>query len=72
MPKFSVVQLEDAKYIVQFEADNIEHAKELLEEATDFEELPNSHRFWKNGATDFEMHTLTEGGVFDPMERESN
>jgi hypothetical protein len=51
MPRFRFVEHEYAKCIVDFDADSLEHAQELMESVMDADELPNSTRYWKNGDT---------------------
>ena len=51
MPKFRFVEHEHSKCIVDFEADNLEHAKALIESVMNADDLPNSERYWKDGTT---------------------
>ncbi len=54
MPKYQFVEHEYTKNIITFEADSLEHAKELLNEMLDWADLPESEKFWKSGETDWE------------------
>jgi len=54
MPKYQFVEHEYTKSIIIFEADSLEHAKELMEDIIDVDDLPNSEKFWKSGETDWE------------------
>jgi hypothetical protein len=54
MPKYQFVEHEYTKSIIIFEADSLEHAKELLNETLDWADLPESEKFWKSGETDWE------------------
>jgi hypothetical protein len=60
MPKFTVRLYEEATYIVTFEADNLEHAKELLEDCYDPDDLPAGEKYWRKGQEEFQMSTLAE------------
>jgi hypothetical protein len=66
MPKYTFRQYETTTHIVQFEADSLEHAKELMDEVFDVDDLPESEKFWKNGQTDWDEPTEVVGnGVVD-------
>jgi len=54
MPKFQFREVTETVAIITFEADSLEHAKELMEEVLDWADLPNSEHFYKNGNTDWE------------------
>jgi hypothetical protein len=54
MAKYQFVEHEYTKNIITFEADSLEHAKELMGEMLSHEDLPNSEKFWKSGETDWE------------------
>ena len=54
MPRYQFVQREESVAIVSFDADNLDHAEQLMSEVMDADELPNSEVFWKNGNTDWE------------------
>lgn len=54
MPKYQFVEHEYTKNIITFEADSLEHAKELMDEMLDVDDLPNSEKFWKSGETDWD------------------
>lgn len=51
MPKFRFTEHEYARCVVDFEADNLEHAKSLIESVMSADDLPNSERYWKDGTT---------------------
>jgi hypothetical protein len=57
MPKYQFVEHEYTKNIITFEADSLEHAKELMDEMLDVDDLPNSEKFWKSGETDWDTPT---------------
>lgn len=57
MPKYQFVEHEYTKNIITFEADSLEHAKELMEDMIDVDYLPNSEKFWKSGETDWDEPT---------------
>jgi len=66
MPKYTFRQYETTTHIVQFEADSLEHAKELMDEVFDVDDLPESEKFWKNGQTDWdEPKEVVGNGVLD-------
>jgi len=53
MPKYSFNFWEEQKYTIIFEADNLDHAIELVEEAkdvSDLELLPEMRQVFKNGS----------------------
>lgn len=54
MPKYQFTEHEYTKRIITFEADSLEHAKELMDEMLDVDDLPNSQKFWKSGETDWD------------------
>ena len=54
MPKYQFVQWEEIKAIITFDADDLDHAKELVMDTMDWNELPNAEIFWKSGSTDWE------------------
>lgn len=60
MTKFTVRLYEEATYIVTFEADNLEHAKELLEDCLDPDDLPDSEKDWRKGQDEFLLDSLAE------------
>jgi len=57
MPKYQFVEHEYTKNIITFQADSLEHAKELMSEFLSHEDLPESEKFWKSGETDWEEPT---------------
>jgi len=66
MPKYSFIIWEEAKYAITFEADNLEHAKKLIDEAQevyDADDLPNAERYFKKGDEHWDLETLFELGV---------
>jgi hypothetical protein len=66
MPKYTVRVHEESTYIVQFEADSLEQAMELVDNAMDVDDLPDSEKFWKNGQTNWDTPTEIVGnGVVD-------
>jgi hypothetical protein len=66
MPRYTVKVHEYSTYIVQFDADSLEHAMELVDDAMDTDDLPESEKFWKNGSTDWDTPTEVVGrGVVD-------
>lgn len=66
MSRYTVRVSEQSTYIVQFEADSLEHAMELVDNAMDVDDLPESEKFWKNGSLDWETPTEIVGnGVVD-------
>jgi hypothetical protein len=61
MPKFSIRVYEQTQYIVEFTADNLEHAKELLDaQPMDETELPDGTKYWRKGSDDWDLTTLKE------------
>ena len=54
MPKFQFVQWEEIKSVVVFDADDVDHAEELMQDAMDWSDLPNAEIFHKNGSTNWE------------------
>ncbi len=63
MPKYSFNFWEEQKWGITFEADNLEHAKQLMEEAQETEgiqNLPEMEQFFKKGAETWDTETLTE------------
>lgn len=68
MPKYCFIMWEEAKYAITFEADNLEHAKKLIEEAeeiSDADDLPNAERYFKKGDEYWDTETLFEVGKED-------
>jgi len=66
MPKYTVRVHEQSTYIVQFEADSLEQAMELVDNAMDTDDLPESEKFWKNGSIDWDTPAeITNDGVVD-------
>jgi len=61
MPKYTFREYETSVYIVEFEADNLEHAKALMEDVIDADDLPNAEKFWKKGDTDWDEPTEVKG-----------
>ena len=57
MPKYQFVEHEYTKNIITFEADSLEHAKELMEDIIDVDDLPESEKFWKSGETNWDTPT---------------
>lgn len=53
MAKFQFVEYEYIKHVITFEADSIDHAKELMDEAFGEDDLPNGEKYWKNGSTEW-------------------
>lgn len=65
MPKYCFIIWEEAKYAITFEADNLEHAKKLIEDAEemcDADDLPNAERYFKKGDEYWDTETLYELG----------
>ena len=63
MPKYSFNVWEETKYVVSFEADNLEHAKQLLaeaEEEMDLEWLPDMEKYFKKGDETWDTEMLGE------------
>lgn len=61
MPKFSIRVYEQTQYIVEFTADSLEHAKELLDaDPLSEDELPEGAKYWRNGSDDWDLSTLKE------------
>ena len=63
MPKYSFNLWEETKSVITFEADSIEHAKQLMEEAEeemDLEWLPGFEKYFKKGDETWDIETLTE------------
>jgi hypothetical protein len=64
MPKFGFVWWEEGKYLIEFEADNLEHAKELMQEAhdieMDIEVLPNMTQIFRKGDETWDFETLQQ------------
>lgn len=63
MPKFAFSFWEESKWGIVFEADNLEHAKQLLteaEEEMDVDALPEVERFFVKGDEFWDMETLME------------
>jgi len=61
MPKFQFVEHEYTKNIITFEADSLEHAKELMDDMIDVDDLPESEKFWKSGETNWDLPTEVVG-----------
>jgi len=51
MAKFRFKVEEWNRYWIEFEAENLEQAKELLDESIDYDELPEAQKFWTKGET---------------------
>jgi hypothetical protein len=63
MPKYSFVFWEESKWGVSFEADSLEHAKQLMDEAQEVEgiqNLPEMEQFFKSGDETWDYETLRE------------
>lgn len=60
MPKYSFNFWEETKWGVVFEADSLEHAKELMEESLNVDDLPNVEKFFKKGDETWDTETLQE------------
>ncbi len=63
MPKYSFNFWEESKWGITFEADSLEHAKQLMNEAQEVEgvdELPEVERFFKKGDETWDYETLKE------------
>jgi len=61
MPKFSIRVYEQTQYIIEFNADSLEHAKELLDaQPMDETELPDGTKYWRKGSDDWDLTTLSE------------
>jgi hypothetical protein len=63
MPKYSFVFWEESKWGISFEADSLEHAKQLMDEAQEVEgiqNLPEMEQFFKSGDETWDYETLTE------------
>jgi hypothetical protein len=63
MPKYSFVFWEESKWGISFEADSLEHAKQLMDEAQEVEgiqNLPEMEQFFKSGDETWDYETLRE------------
>jgi len=60
MPKYSLNYWEEGKYGIVFEADSPEHAKELLDDILDVDDLPQVEKYFKKGDVYFDIDTLAE------------
>jgi hypothetical protein len=63
MPKYSFNFWEESKWAITFEADSLEHAKQLMNEAEEVEgvdELPEVERFFKKSNEIWDYETLAE------------
>ena len=63
MPKYSFNFWEESKWGITFEADSLEHAKQLMNEAQEVEgvdELPEVERFFKKSSETWDYETLAE------------
>lgn len=63
MPKYAFTLWEESKWGIMFEADNLEHAKQLLteaEEEMDVESLPYVDRFFIKGDEFWDIESLQE------------
>jgi hypothetical protein len=63
MPRYSFNFWEEQKWGITFEADSLEHATQLMEEAQvaeGVEDLPDMERFYKKGDETWDYETLTE------------
>jgi hypothetical protein len=63
MAKYTFNFWEESKWAITFEADNLEHAKQLMEEAQygdGVDELPEVERFFKKGDETWDYETLAE------------
>jgi hypothetical protein len=69
MPKFSIRVYEQTQYIIEFTADSIEHAKELLDaQPMDETELPEGTKYWRKGSDDWDIATLKETEITNTKE----
>jgi hypothetical protein len=64
MPKYAFTIWEESKYAIVFEADSLEHAKELAQDNLDNEcnadELPNAERFFRKGDENWLIEEMEE------------
>jgi hypothetical protein len=63
MPRYSFNLWEETKSVITFEADSLEHAKELLQEAEQemgVDELPEIKRYFQKGDETWDTETLAE------------
>ncbi len=60
MPKYTFVVWEEAKYAVTFEADSEEHARELLDDTLNVDDLPDAERVFVKGSEHWETDVLWE------------
>jgi hypothetical protein len=63
MPRYALNVWEESKWVISFEADNLEHAKKLIteaEEEMDLEWLPEMERYFKKGDETWDIETLQE------------
>ena len=60
MPRYSLNYWEEQKWGISFEADSLEHAKELLDDTLDVDELPEVEKYFKKGDVNFDIDTLAE------------
>jgi hypothetical protein len=60
MPKFTIRQYVEATYIVTFEAENLDEARQLIEDCFDVDDLPDVEKFWRKGQEEFDLKSLAE------------
>jgi hypothetical protein len=63
MPKYSFNFWEESKWSITFEADSLEHARQIMEFAeqeADVDLLPEVERFFKKGDETWDYETLAE------------
>jgi hypothetical protein len=63
MAKYTFNFWEEQKWGITFEADSLEHAKQLMEEAQEadgVDDLPEVERFFKKGDETWDIETLAE------------
>jgi len=65
MPRYSFRFYENSVYIIEFDADNLDQAKQLIEDTIDVDDLPNSEKSWKKGDEDWDTDSLTETSTTD-------
>ena len=67
MPKYNFTIWEENKYNLTFEADSLEHAKQLaqenLEEIADADSLPNAERYFRKGDETWLIEEMEEANV---------
>ena len=66
MPRYAFNLWEESKWAISFEADSLEHAKELLQEAEEdmsIDDLPEMERYFRKGSENWDIETLQEYNI---------